>query len=259
VSKRLDGKVCLITGTTSGMGKVSSMLFAQEGAKVVMAARREERGKEIEEIIRKAGGEAIFVKTDITVDADVDHLINTAIEKYGRIDVTFANAGISATFKSQDIDMEKDYEELFRINCRSDFYLTKLVVPYMIKQRGGSIIFNASVGGGMGISYQSTYAASKAVAISLSKSLAIELGKYNIRANSILPGGVYTELVQPGSFVEKYMLPTIPLGRLGTVQEVANVALFLASDESSYVSGAQIVVDGAFSSGQNIGPLLGFE
>jgi NAD(P)-dependent dehydrogenase (short-subunit alcohol dehydrogenase family) len=252
MGKRLEGKVCIITGATSGMGRDSAVLFGEEGAKLILAGRREEKGSEVVEIIRKKGGEATFVKTDMTVDSQVDNLVQRTVDMYGRIDVLFGNAGIPSHGKFEEFDMQKDYEDIFRINTRSDIYITKKVIPCMIKQKKGSVIYTTSNAAWQGAIYLSAYCASKGAVKMLSKTLAMEYAPLNIRFNTIQPGCILSEMSTPEGPVAEHIIPMTPMGRAGTGREVGYLALFLASDESSYITGTDISIDGGFSAGCNV-------
>lgn len=247
---RLKNKIAIITGGGSGIGKASAHLFSQEGAKVVIAQRTESSGQEVASTINSAGGEAVFVRTDVTIASDVQHLISETIRQFGTVDILFNNAGMTKRCGIEEME-EALWDYTFALNVKSIFLATKYAVPHM-KKLGGSIINNASI---MGIRPRmcfSAYVSSKGAAIMLTKALALELASYNIRVNCINPAG--TDTPQCRAAVEGTPVTweefkaglekSIPLGHLGQPIDSANAALFLASDESSMITGSCINVDG---------------
>ena len=241
---RLEGKVCIITGTSSGMGEETARVFAAEGAKVVGGARRVEKGEKVFEEIRAAGGEGFFVPCDVTKLEDLDNIVAKTIEAYGRVDVLINNAGTGAFFRIHEMDMEKDFDYMMNLFARSSWYLSKLVLPYMMEQKKGDILFTLSTAAIEGCPVGSTYSGAKAAVSRLSKAIAMDYGPYNIRSNTIMPGLITTELSEPGGKVERKQLPYIPMGRPGTVQEVAKALVFIASDECRFMNGCDITIDG---------------
>ena len=231
------------------MGRVSAKMMAAEGAKVVAAGRRQDKGEELVREITEAGNEAVFVRTDVTVDADCDALVAAALEKYGRIDVLFNNAGAGKMFHFEDMDWEKNYDAVMDLNLRADYYLSKAVIPFFMKQKKGDFLYTCSIAATEGSIYLPTYASAKAGVVQLAKSLALEFGKYGIRANCILPGPIRSEMNMPGGPVEKMFLPMLAAGRIGDPEEIANTAIFLASDEARFITGTTIVVDGGLTAG----------
>ena len=246
---RLEGKVCIITGTSSGMGEETARVFAREGAKVVCCARRVEKGQKVVDEIRAEGGEATFVKCDVCELEDLDNLVKTCVDTYGTVDVLIANAGTGGFFNIHEMDLEKDFYRLFNLFARSSWYLSKLVLPYMMEQKKGDIIFVLSTAAIEGCPQGSAYSGAKAAVDRLSKALAMAYGPYNIRSNTIMPGLITTELSTPGGIVERMQLPYIPLGRPGNVTEIANALLFLASDECRFCTGADLIIDGGNKAG----------
>ena len=245
--KRLQNKVAIITGATSGIGKASAELFAEEGAKVVFAGRRESEGKAVESDLREKGYEAIFVKVDITSADDRETLVKTAIDKYGRIDILFNNAGISIYKRFEDLDMETA-DLILDTNYRGMFALTKLVVPIMIGQGGNTTILNtASIGAIIGSETLVPYCGSKGAVKLFTQALAAELGKNNIRVNALLPGLTLTEMTLKDPDFIAMVSHGIPLGRGSDPREIAFGALFLASEESSFMTGGSLVIDGGFT------------
>ncbi len=241
---KLKDKVAIITGAASGIGKATAFLFVKEGAKIVVVDI-DIKGKETVEAIGKNNGNAIFIKCDVSKISDVKNMVKQTVGKYGKIDILFNNAGIYRLSSIEEME-EADWDKIMDVNLKGAFLCSKYVIPIMKKQKSGVIINTAS---DLGISPESdspAYCASKAGLISLTKSMAQAYGKDNIRVNAICPGPLDTPLLRNalGKRVEEYVKKTL-IGRLGKPEEVANVALFLASDDSSYVSGAAYSVNAA--------------
>jgi len=250
--QRLKEKVTLITGISSGIGRATALIFAQEGAKVIGADVNQKEGLEVIEAIKRAGGEAIFVRTDVSETDDVERLVKKALV-YGKIDVLFNNAGVELVKKLKDTT-EEEWDRIIKINLRSVFLCCRYVIPEMIKKGGGVIINNASVAGLVG-SFSTAYSASKGAIIALTKNLALDLAPDNIRVNCICPGAIETPMLHrvlekqgDPDVVRKEKIKSYPMGRFGKPEEVAQTALFLACDESSFMTGAVVVVDGGFTS-----------
>ncbi|WP_404328388.1 SDR family NAD(P)-dependent oxidoreductase [Mesobacillus maritimus] len=251
---RLKEKVAIITGAGSGQGKASAKLFASEGAKVVIAEWNEENGKQVEEEIRAAGHEAIFMKTDVSNEENVRNVINQVVERYGRIDILFNNAGIGFSARSKytmapllETPLE-DWNQILGINLNGVYLMAKYTVPIMIKQQGGSIVNNSSLNGILGVTGADAYTASKGGVVALTRVMAVDYGKHNIRVNCICPGAIDTPMIAEVLSVEEIAknYEAGPLGRVGKPEEIANAALFLSSDESSYITGLIMPVDGGW-------------
>lgn len=246
--ERLKGKVAIITGASSGIGKASAILFAQEGASVTLAARGADAGEAVAEQIRTSGGKAIFVRTDVSKPEDCANLVQKTIAAFGRLDIGFNNAGIEQVEKKIcDLSIE-EFDNTIAINLRGVFLCMKYQIPEMLKAGGGSIINTSSLAAIVTRPGMSAYGPSKTGVLSLTKFAAIEYAENNIRVNAILPGAIRTEMLErwlemPG--VEEQILSAQPMGRIGEPIDIANAAVFLASNESSYVSGQSIIVDGA--------------
>ena len=241
--KRFENKVVLITGATSGIGAGTANAFAQEGAKVVLIGRNQERGEKIEQEIRQAGAEAFFLRCDVSQEEQVKKMIETAIQKYGQIDILFNNAGIMpASAEIENIPLS-DWQKTFDINVNGMFLVTRHAKPYLLKTKG-NIINNASIAGlqhyAAGRSY--AYSASKAAVIQFSHQLAKNYGEQGIRVNCICPGIVDTPIL--GNRDRSIYAQRVPLKRLATPDDVAKVVLFLASDEASYLTGVVLPIDG---------------
>ncbi len=251
---RLADKVAIITGSASGMGQAAAVLFASEGASVVVTDINESAGVETVKTIRDAGGTAIFVKTDVTSESEVKALVDTTIETYGHIDVLYNNAGVMLPDDQGVVDnTELLWDKVLDINLKSVFLCSKYTLPHMVKQgKGGSIINIASFVALMGCTVpQDAYTASKGGMLSLTKSLAVQYGHAGIRCNAICPGPIETPLLRylwTSEEARNKRLNRIPLGRFGEARDIVYMALYLASDESAWTTGSWLVVDGGISS-----------
>ena len=241
----MERKVALITGGSRGIGKKVAEEFAKHGYDLVINYVSDNTNlEELENDFKSLGAKALFVKTDVTNFEDCSNMVNKAIEEYGRIDVLVNNAGI--TKDSLLIRMkEEDFDKVININLKGTFNVTKNVVPFMIKQKEGRIINISSVVGVVGNAGQANYSASKAGIIGFTKTLAKELASRNIRVNAVAPGFIQTDMTSVlKDSVKENINNQIPLKRMGTAEEVANVVYFLADDVSSYITGQVINVDG---------------
>jgi NAD(P)-dependent dehydrogenase (short-subunit alcohol dehydrogenase family) len=251
---RLKDKVALITGSAGGMGQAAAELFAREGASVIVTDIAVEAGEQTAQHIRDAGGKAIFVKADVANEEDVRRLVAKSIDAYGHIDILYNNAGIMPDDDGGVTELnEATWNHIMDVNLKSAFLCTKHVVPHMIRQgRGGSIINVASFVAFMGCTVpQDAYTASKGGMLSLTKSFAIQYGPHGIRCNAICPGPIETPLLRvlwTSEEARNLRLSRIPLGRFGEINDIIYMALYLASDESSWTTGAWLVVDGGISS-----------
>jgi NAD(P)-dependent dehydrogenase (short-subunit alcohol dehydrogenase family) len=250
---RLQDKVALITGSAGGMGKAAAELFAREGASIIVTDILADAGEQTAQGIRDAGGKAIFVKADVSNEAEVKNLVQKGIEAFGRIDVLYNNAGIMPPDDAGVTDLNEDvWDRVLDINLKSAFLCTKYVVPHMISQGKGSIINVASFVALMGCTVpQDAYTASKGGMLSITKSFAVQYGRHGIRCNAICPGPIETPLLRhlwTSEEARNLRLNRIPLGRFGAPDDIIYIALYLASDESSWTTGAWLVVDGGISS-----------
>ena len=248
---RLKDKVAVITSMSTGIGRASALLFAQEGAKVVGADINQEEGQKVIDAIRRAGGDAVFVKTDVSEATDVKKLVEKALA-YGKIHILFNNAGIEVVKKLGDTT-EEEWDRAIKVNLKSVYLCCKQVIPEMVKAGGGVIINTSSVAGLVG-SFSAAYSAAKGGIIALTRVLAVELARENIRVNCICPGAIETPMLQrtlqkqgDPEQVRKERLRAYPVGRFGRPEEVAQLALFFASDESSFMTGVIAPVDGGFT------------
>ena len=248
---RLANKVAIITGAASGFGRATACLFAKEGGKVVVADISDAGGAETVTTIKQGGGEAIFVHTDVSVASEVQHLIKACVDAFGRIDILFNNAGMARPRPTELENVkESEWDRIFAVNVKSIFLAAKYAVPEMRKVGGGVIINTASVGWHRVRPYIIDYVSSKGAVITLTKALAIELAPSKIRVNAINPAAGETPMLpsfyREGTLeeIKKSAGSLLPLGRLVKPEDVAYAALYLASDESSMVTGSSVDVDG---------------
>lgn len=241
---RLKEKVAIVTGGSRGIGKETALLFAQEGAKVVIGDFDSSAAEDTLNEIREKAGEAFFTHVNVTDSVQVQDMINKTVAKYGRIDILVNNAGITRDAFLTKITTE-DWEQVIAVNLTGVFNSTRAVAPVMINQGSGRILNASSVVGIHGNIGQTNYAATKAGVIGMTRSWAKELGKKGITVNAVAPGFIMTDMTaKVPEKVLKMMAEKTPLGRLGQPRDVANAYLFLASDEAAYINGAVLSVDG---------------
>ncbi len=249
---RLENKVVLLTGASAGIGRDTALLFAKEGAKVVAVARREERLKEIAEQSKDLAGEIVAFKADISKQEDIDKMVDFTMDKYGKIDVLVNNAGVMDNFEPVTEVTDEDWNKIISINLTAPMKTLRKVLPIMVKQEKGSIVNISSLGGLFGARAGASYTASKFALTGLTKNTAYMYMEKGIRCNSIHPGGVETEItdnLKPSEFGMDRVMKGIGNNlRSGSGEEIANIALFLASDESSFVNGATITADAGWTS-----------
>lgn len=246
---RLEGKVALISGAARGMGAEEARIFAREGAKVVIGDISEAEGKAVEAQISEAGGQALFVHLDVTQEEDWAKAVDLVVTRFGKLDVLVNNAGISSRAFTDDTGTEA-WDKIMEVNSKGVFLGTRAAIPKMLEAGGGSIINISSIMGLVGSAGgHPAYNASKGAVRIFTKAIAVRHGKDNIRVNSVHPGfmppmasGIAYDQDQ-----RRQSLEQTPLGRKGRVEEVANAVLFLASDEASYITGAELAVDGGFT------------
>ena len=246
-----DQKVAIVTGGNSGIGRATAIAFAKEGAKVTIAGRRVKEGEETVRLIKEAGSEGIFVKTDVANENDVRSLVERTVETYGRLDYAFNNAGIEQTMAPLAEQTVEEFDQIMNINVRGVWLSMKYEIPVMIKNGigvGGAIVNNSSVAGIMGFPQMAIYIASKHAVLGLTKSAALEYAKSGIRINSIAPGGVDTDMVERLTEDDKQWRETLtsmhPIGRLSNPEEIANAVVWLLSNSASFVLGHTLLVDG---------------
>jgi NAD(P)-dependent dehydrogenase (short-subunit alcohol dehydrogenase family) len=255
MATELKGKVGLVTGGTSGIGRETAVLFAKAGAKVVVAGRRAVEGEETIELIRAAGGDGVFVKTDVSKANEVEALVQKAVEKFGRLDIAFNNAGIEGVWSPIVRQSEEDWDRTIAINLKGVWLCLKYEIRQMLKQGGGGAIVNmSSITGLVGAVGVAAYSASKHGVIGLTQTAALENAKTGIRINAVCPGFTETPMSDrvfraPG--VHKYVLSCHPIGRLGRPMEIAEAVLWMCSDRASFMTGQSLVLDGGFLAGSN--------
>ena len=250
---RLANKVAIITGAGAGIGQATAILFAKEGAKVVVADLDQTVGEETVGIIKEEGGDAIFVKVDVSKAADVKEMVKTTVETYGKLDILVNNAGIYLQADAVET-AEEDWDRILAVNLKGVFLCTKYCIPEMIKGGGGSIVNIGSEAGIVGIGDQVAYNVSKSGVISLTKSTAIDFAPHNIRVNCVCPGRTLTPLVEKVIAEAEYpegkrrvLSEDRPLKRMGRPEEIAAGVLYLASDESLYATGSILSIDGGYT------------
>ena len=246
---RLEGKVALISGGARGMGATEARLFASEGARVVLGDILEEHGQQVQAEVAESGGEAVFVRLDVTVESDWRRAVDTAVQRFGKLDILVNNAGIfdRSTVQSQTIE---SWDRVMGINAKGVFLGTKAAIPAMRDAGGGSIVNISSVAGLTGSIQATSYNTSKGAVRILTKSTAIQCASDGIRCNSVHPGPIETTMLDEvflNSEVRAQRETGIPMGRFGTMEDVAKGVLFLASDEASYMTGSELVIDGGLT------------
>ncbi len=243
---RLQDKVCIITGSASGMGEAEAKAFAQNGAKLIIADQNLEQANKVAQEICATGQEAFAFQVDVTKPKQLEDLVNYSIEKFGKIDVIVNNAGIFDKYVNSLDTSEELWDLIFDINVKSIFRLCNLVLPHMITQGSGVIINIGSIAGLVAKMGGASYTASKHAVLGYTKHLAAEYGKFGIKINAICPGTIRTPMT--AKMLETRPTDKIPLDRFGEVSEVAELAVFLASNEAKFMSGACIAIDGGYTS-----------
>jgi NAD(P)-dependent dehydrogenase (short-subunit alcohol dehydrogenase family) len=259
-SGRVAGKVAVITGASSGIGRASFELFGREGAKVVGTARREEKLKEALDAVEAAGGEGTVVPADLEDEATADRVIQAAIDAYGRVDVLVCNAGVGWQYGEEhpgtmagvhETSLENWRDVIGGVDLEGYFTMIHAALPQMLKQESGAIVNVASMAGVTGLYDAHAYTAAKGAIVNLSRSMAITYAKQGVRTNSVCPGFIDTPLIEPAIDLfkdEATRWAMVPMGRPGVPLEIANAILFLGSDEASYVTGSALLVDGGNTS-----------
>jgi cyclopentanol dehydrogenase len=247
---RLENKVALISGGARGQGAAEARLFAREGARVVIGDVLEEEGRQVEAEINETGGECLFVSLDVTSEENWKEAVATAVARFGKLDILVNNAGIFKLGRVEETSQEL-WDEVMEINAKGVFLGTKCAIPEMRRAGGGSIINISSVAGLIGTQYSAAYGASKGAVRLFTKSAAVQYARDGIRVNSIHPGVIETPMTAPNLLAteesRQHSIARHPLGRLGRPEDVAHGALFLASDESSYMTGSELVIDGGLT------------
>jgi 3alpha(or 20beta)-hydroxysteroid dehydrogenase len=245
---RLDGKVALISGGARGQGAAEAETFVREGARVVFGDVRDDEGKKVETGIRAVGGDAVYVHLDVTSEADWQNAVQTALARHGRLDVLINNAAITIPRVPIEERTAEEWDRVMAVNAKGVFLGTKHAIPAMRRSGGGSIVNISSIAGiGQSLHQEPAYAASKGAIRIFSKVTASQHARDRIRCNSVHPGPVDTEMFHSAFRDREAMerrLQRVPLGRTGTVAEIVSAVLYLASDESSYMTGSEVVIDG---------------
>ena len=247
----LENKVALVTGATSGIGKAAALALGIAGAKVVFSGRRDQEGEATASLIRDAGAECLFVRSDVSSEEDVKALIQKTIEAYGRLDCAFNNAGIDPPSKPLHEQSIEDFDKLMAINVRGLFLCMKYEIQQMLSQGSGVIVNNSSIGGLIGFPGVSPYIASKHAVMGLTRSAALDYAKQGIRINAVNPGFIATDMIdrlvdQVGGTAND-LASTVPMGRMGQAEEIAQAIVFLCSDAASYITGQPLVIDGGLT------------
>jgi NAD(P)-dependent dehydrogenase (short-subunit alcohol dehydrogenase family) len=256
---RLAGKVALITGGASGIGRATAVLFAREGARVAIVDVDDAEGVRVANEIRGDGSQVTFVHADVSVSGEARDAVDRVVGLCGRVDVLFNNAGISHIGVLHETT-EEEWDRVVAVNLRGVFLMSKFVLPHMLKQGGGTIINMSSSVALVAVSQRAVYTATKGAVLALTRAMAVDYADYHIRVNALCPGTVYTP------FVERYLRTSYPdyeaglaqlkrrqlMGTLACPEEIAAAALFLASDDSSFMTGAPLIVDGGFSGGRQV-------
>jgi NAD(P)-dependent dehydrogenase (short-subunit alcohol dehydrogenase family) len=249
--RMLEGKIALITGASSGIGRGAASVFARHGARLVLADINVDGGAETVRLVQEAGGEAIFVKADVSKAGEVEALIQQAVGRFGRLDCALNNAGIDGQVAATADCTEENWDQVLAVNLKGVWLCMKYQIPQMLAQGGGAIVNTSSAAGLVGYPGLCAYVASKHGVVGLTRAAALEYGKQNIQINAICPGAIRTpmldEVIRNGLFTEEQAAAMEPIGRLGTVEEVGETAAWLCSGRASFVLGHALAVDGGMT------------
>ena len=247
-----EGKVALITGGTSGIGRAAAIAFAKEGARAVVTGRREKEGAETIRLVKDAGGEGFFIKADMSKEVDVKVMVEKVMEVYGHLDYAFNNAGIEQLPTPLVEQTEETFDQIIDINVKGVWLSMKYEIPQMLKNGGGAIVNMASIAGLIGAPGVPIYVASKNAVLGLTKSVALEYAKSGIRVNAVSPAAIETDMferfVNDNQQAREGFIAMHPIGRPGKPEEIASAVLYLCSDGASFITGQSLAVDGGFTS-----------
>jgi len=242
------GKVVLVTGGNAGIGRAAAIEFTKQGAQVVVSGRREKEGLEVIDELEALGGEAIFVKTDVSKEREVKAMIERTLATFGRLDCAFNNAGIVQAPTPLPDQTEETYDQIMDINVKGVWLSLKHEIPAMLKTGGGAIVNNSSVGGLVGFAMAPVYVASKHAVIGLTKSVALEYATQHVRVNAVAPGTIETRMFRDFAPDVRQMLESAhPMGRIGQPEEIASTVVWLCSDGASFVTGQTVPIDGGYT------------
>jgi NAD(P)-dependent dehydrogenase (short-subunit alcohol dehydrogenase family) len=250
MDKRFTGKVALITGGTSGIGRATAIAFAEQGADVVIAGRREAEGAESLMLVQKAGGQGLFVRVDVNDESEIEAMVAKTLERFGRLDFAFNNAGVGGLGRATMTATADIYDQIMNINVRGVFFSMKHQIPAILQSGGGAIVNNASVLALRPSANSPIYSASKAAVVGLTKSAALEFALKGVRINAICPAIIETDMteqIRGDEQTRAYLLSRHPVGRFGQSEEVAASVLYLCSPEASFITGVALPLDGGFA------------
>jgi NAD(P)-dependent dehydrogenase (short-subunit alcohol dehydrogenase family) len=245
-----SGKVAIVTGGTSGIGRAAAIAYAQQEAKVVVAGRRVDEGEKTVRLIKDAGGDALFVKTDVTQESDIKAMVDKTINTFGRLDIAFNNAGVYGENPSLIDQTDAEYDRMMTANIKGVWLSMKYEIAQMLRQGSGAIVNSSSILGVVAMPSVPLYTASKYAVVGLTKAAALQYAKSGIRVNAVGPGAIQTDMFESATGgqdeAKEYMAGLHPIGRVGQPSEVANAVLWLSSDSASFVTGETLMVDGGF-------------